>query len=78
MSNVDKLLKYQETDEKLLRLEREASNSEERKNFVQAKNFLTKAPEKLDALDAKARELETLLSELNAKYAEIAEELSDF
>ncbi len=78
MSNVDKLLKYQETDEKLLRLEREASNSEERKNFVQAKNFLTKAPEKLDALDAKARELETLLSELNAKYAEIDEELSDF
>ncbi|MDE6585557.1 MAG: hypothetical protein K2K80_02625, partial [Clostridia bacterium] len=78
MAQVEKLLKYQETDEQLIKLEREASSSEERKNYVQAKNFLTKAPEKLDALEAKAIELNALLSELNAKYAEIEETLSDF
>ena len=62
MSQVEKLLKYQETDEKLLKLEREMANSDERKNYVQAKNFLTKAPEKLDALEAKARELNAILN----------------
>ncbi len=78
MTQVEKLLKYQETDEKLLKLERDLGNSEERKSFVQAKSFLTKAPEKLDALDAKAVELSALVSELNKKYQEIAETLSDF
>ena len=78
MTQVEKLLKYQETDEKLLKLERDLGNSEERKSFVQAKSFLTKAPEKLDALDAKAVELSALVTELNKKYAEIAETLSDF
>lgn len=78
MTQVEKLLKYQETDEKLLKLERDLGNSEERKAFVQAKSFLTKAPEKLEALDAKAVELSALVTELNKKYAEIAETLSDF
>ena len=78
MTQVEKLLKYQETDEKLLKLERDLGNSEERKSFVQAKSFLTKAPEKLDALDAKAVELSALVAELNKKYQEIAETLSDF
>ena len=78
MAQVDKLLKYQETDEKLLKLEREMANSDERKNYVQAKNFLTKAPEKLDALEAKARELNAILNQLKEKYEEIAETLSDF
>lgn len=78
MTQVDKLLKYQQTDEKLLALEKEASASEERKNYVQAKTFLTKAPEKLDALDKKAVELNALLSGLNKKYDEISETLSDF
>ncbi|MDE7082245.1 MAG: hypothetical protein K2O89_00890 [Clostridia bacterium] len=78
MTQVEKLLKYQETDEKLLKLERDLGNSDERKNFVQAKSFLTKAPEKLDALEAKAVELAALVSELNKKYQEIAETLSDF
>lgn len=78
MAQVEKLLKYQQTDEKMLKIERETGNSEERKNYVQAKSFLTKAPEKLDSLDAKARELTALLSELNKKYEEISETLSDF
>ncbi len=78
MTQDEKLLKYQETEEKLLKLERDLGNSDERKNFVQAKAFLTKAPEKLDALDAKAVELSALVTELNKKYQEIAETLSDF
>ena len=78
MTQVVQLLKYQEADSKLLKIEQDAASSEERKNFSQAKSFLTKAPEKLDALDAKARELTSLLEKLNKKYAEIEETLKDF
>lgn len=78
MTQVEQLLRYQQEDSKLLKIEREAASSEERKNYTQAKNFLTKAPEKLDALDAKARELALLLTELNKKYEEIEETLNDF
>lgn len=78
MAQVEQLLKYQQEDSKLLQIEREAANSEERKNYTQAKNFLTKAPEKLEALDARARELEKLLEQLNQKYSEISETLVDF
>ncbi len=78
MAQVEKLLKYQQTDEKMLALEKETSQSEERKNFVQAKAFLTKAPEKLEALEAKAVELNALLDKLNKKYEEIYEPLADF
>ncbi len=78
MAQVEQLLKYQEEDSKLLRIERETANSEERKNYTQAKNFLTKAPEKLEALDARARELADLLERLNKQYAEIVETLGDF
>ena len=75
---IEQLLKYQTEDSKLLNIEREAATSEEWKNYSQAKSFLTKAPEKLEAMDAKARELESLLEKLNKKYDEIAETLKDF
>jgi len=78
MAQVEQLLKYQQVDYELIKIEQEASNSEERKNYVQAKKFLEKAAEKLDALDAKARELNALLNELNGKYSEIAETLGEF
>jgi len=78
MQQVEQLLKYQEEDSKLLKIEQDAATSEERKNYSQAKSFLTKAPEKLELLDAKARELSALLEKLNKKYAEIAETLKDF
>lgn len=78
MTQVEKLLKYQATDEKLLKLERDLGNSEVNKNRVQAKSFLTKAPDKLNALESKAVELSTLVTKLNEKYEEIAETLSDF
>lgn len=78
MSQIDQLLKYQQEDEKLIKLEREAASSEERKAYVQAKNFMTKAPEKLDQIDAKAAELERMAGRLNKAYEELAEALKDF
>ncbi len=78
MAQLEQLLQYQQVDSELLKIEQEASSSDERKNYVQAKKFLEKAAEKLDGLDAKARELTALANELNAKYAEIAETLGEF
>ncbi|MDE7439572.1 MAG: hypothetical protein K2N23_03600 [Clostridia bacterium] len=78
MTQIEQLLKYQEEDSKLLKIERDAANSDEWKNYSQSKSFLTKAPEKLDAMDAKARELEVDLQKINKKYEDIAETLKDF
>ncbi len=78
MTNVEKLLKYQEEDEKLLTVERELASSQERKNLAQAVNFVTKATERLEALDGKALTLSATLEELNKKYAEVSETLAEF
>ena len=78
MEQVKQLLLYQEEDSKLLKIEHDAQGSEEWKNFSQAKSFLTKAPEKLENLDAKARALHAALDLLDKKYAEIEETLKDF
>ncbi len=78
MAQVDQLLKYQQEDSKLLKIEQEAAASEERKNFIQTKSFLNKASEKLDSLEAKALELKSILEKLNGQYKEISETLNDF
>lgn len=78
MSQIEQLLKYQAEDSKLLNIEREAATSDEWKNYSQAKSFLTKAPEKLDSMEAKAVEMSGLLDKLTKKYEEIAETLKDF
>ena len=78
MAKVEKLLKYQEEDSKLLQIERETASSDERKNFVQAKNYMTTAPDKLKSMDSKASEMSALLEKLKADYEEIAETLEDF
>ncbi|MBO5327632.1 MAG: hypothetical protein J6B04_00495, partial [Clostridia bacterium] len=78
MAQIEQLLKYQEEDGKLLKIEQEVASSEERKKYVQAKNFLTKAPEKLDQLEAKANELNAVLQQLTKRYEEICETLKDF
>ena len=70
MSQIEQLLKYQQEDEKLIKLEQEAASSEERKNYVQAKNFMVKAPEKLEQIDNKAAELEAMASRLSRAYEE--------
>lgn len=78
MTQIEQLLKYQEEDSKLLKIEREAANSEEWKNYSQSKSFLTKVPDKLEAMDAKARGLEADLQKIDKRYEEIAETLKDF
>ena len=78
MSQIDKLLKYQEEDAKLLNVEREVASSAERKNLAQAVNFVTKATERLEALDGKARSLEAVSEELKKKYEETVETLAEF
>lgn len=78
MSQLTTLLKYQEEDEKLLRIERETAASEERKTFMQIKNYLTTAPEKLKTMDSKANEMSKILEKLTEDYREIAETLQDF
>lgn len=78
MAQIEQLLKYQKEDSKLLKIERETANSEERKNLAQATNFLNKASERLDVLEARAKELIAVLDKLNKKYDELAEILKDF
>ena len=78
MSQVEKLLKYQEADSRLLKVEQKLNSSDERKKYMQARSYLTKASEKLDQIEAKAQELKANLDRLNAKYDEAMETLKDF
>lgn len=78
MSQISQLLQYQEKDSELLKIEQEVAGSEERKKFVQTKNFMKKASEKLDQLDAKSSGLLNRLETLENEYREIAETLKDF
>ena len=77
MSQVEKLLKYQEADSRLLKVEQKLNNSAERKKYMQARSYLTKASEKLDQIEAKAQELKSNIDRLNQKYTELAETLKD-
>ena len=72
------ILKYQETDAKLYKLEREIAGSEERKEYVKFKKFLETAPEKLDALEVKAAALQSEAAEVTQKCNRAEESLNDF
>ena len=68
MSQLQAILKYQEIDAKLYKIERELAGCEERKEYVKYKKFLESAPEKLDAMEVRATALRTEASELTKKY----------
>ena len=72
---IDELLKYQEADGKLRAIEQEIASTDERKKYMSARKFLEKAPEKLEALDARATEFRLMFERLEKKYAEIADSL---
>ncbi|MCD8307988.1 MAG: hypothetical protein LUD51_07185 [Clostridia bacterium] len=78
MSQIENLLKYQQVDEKLLAIEKEVAGSQERKNYITTKNFLTQAPDKLAAYEAKAQRMESQVAALEKTYNELAETLEDF
>jgi len=78
MSQLQAILKYQEIDAKLYKLERELAGSEERKEYVKVKKFLDGAPEKLDALEVKAKALRAEADDLVKNYERLEETLKDF
>jgi predicted nucleic acid-binding Zn-ribbon protein len=78
MTNLQAILNYQDVDRELYAIERELSASEERKEYVKMKKFLEAAPEKLDALEAKATALKLESVGLNEQYAKAEETLKDF
>lgn len=75
---IDELLRYQEADGRLRAVEQGIASTEERKKYVTARKFLEKAPEKLEALDAKAVELKHMFDQLEKKYKEIADTIRDY
>lgn len=78
MTDIGKILKYQQEDEKLIKVEHEVASSAERKNLAQAINFVTKASERLDALEGKAVSVNNNLEKLKKSYAEAVEILEEF
>ena len=78
MSNLQFILEYQEIDRNLFLLEKELSESEERKKYVKLQKFLKVAPEKLDALDAKAAGLRAKTDALTAQAEQVNAMLGDF
>jgi len=78
MSQISQLLLYQAKDSELIRIEREISTSDERKEYAKANGFMKKASDKLDQLEAKSRQMLSRLNELNERYEELAETLKDF
>ena len=78
MAQLQVILKYQEVDAKIYKIERELAGSEERKEYVKVKKFLDSAPEKLDALEAKSRGLRAEADELLKQFARLEETLKDF
>ena len=75
---IEELLAYQEADGRLRAVEQEIAATDERKKYMTARKFLEKAPERLEALDAKAAELRATFERLQKKYAQIADTIHDY
>jgi predicted nucleic acid-binding Zn-ribbon protein len=78
MSQLQAILKYQEVDGKLFKLESALAESEERKKYAKLRKFLKTAPEKLDAYEVKAATLKAEAAALTAKYEQLEGTLKDF
>ncbi len=78
MSQLQAILKYQEIDRKLFKLENELAENEDRKKYAKLQKFLKTAPEKLDALEVKATSLKAEAEALEKKYQQVESTLGDF
>ncbi|MBQ8320221.1 MAG: hypothetical protein IJX81_05010 [Clostridia bacterium] len=78
MANLQAILAYQEIDRKMFALEREISESAERKAYLRLRKYMEGAQDKLDSLEAKAASLKTEAVELTKKYLATEETLKDF
>ena len=72
------LLEYQKVDAELRKIEQEIAGSDERKKYVQAKKFMETAAEKLEAMDARARELKEMAIRLTHNYQELNKAISEY
>lgn len=77
MTELQALLKYQEIDGKLRKIEQEVYGSDERKKYHQARKFIEGAGERLEALDARAVELKRIATVLTKKYLELNDVLKE-
>ena len=78
MLNLQAILEYQESDRALYAMERELSACEERKKYVTLKKFWDGAPEKLDAMEAKAAAFKAEADAMVRKYEQVEATLGDF
>ncbi|MDE7158531.1 MAG: hypothetical protein K2N74_03055 [Clostridiales bacterium] len=78
MSKVSELLKYQEVDKELRKIEQEIAASEERKKFIQAKKFIESALEKLEAYDKRAVDLKHTRDEISARVEDLGKALAEY
>lgn len=78
MSQLQAILKYQEIDAKLLKLENELSASKERKEYVKLKKFMETAPERLDSMEGKAKALKAEVETVAKQYEELESTLGEF
>lgn len=78
MSKVSELLKYQEVDKELRKIEQEIAASDERKKFVQAKKFIESARERLEAQDRRAVDLKHTRDELLARVEDVNKSLAEY
>ena len=78
MAQLQAILNYQEIDKQLYKLERELAACDERKEYVKVKKFLETAPEKLDALEVKAKSLRAEADELVKQYERAEDTLKEF
>ena len=78
MSKLQELLRYQETDKELRKIEQEIAGSDERKKYVQARKFMEAAKEKLEAQDRRAVDLKNKRDELGARMEELNKALAEY
>ena len=72
------LLEYQKVDAELRKIEQEIAGSDERRKYVQAKKFMETAAEKLEAMDARARELKEMAMRLTFNYQELNKAIQEY
>ena len=72
------LLEYQKVDAELRKIEQEIAGSEERKKYIQAKKLMERAAEKLEGMDARARELKEMAMRLTYNYQELNKAISEY
>lgn len=78
MSVLTSLLEYQEIDRKLLKIEKELNETEEKKNYAKARKFMRNAQIMLEGYESKAISLMGEFNDLESRYRKASEQLSEF